>query len=70
MALAGAPQVYFVGAVLVAVQLGSRVLELDLMGWYKLLIAGLVVAVAIVWIVADAWGASWRRGAREDERAA
>ena len=70
MALAVAPQVYFVGAILVAAQLGPRVLALDLMSWHRMLIAGLVTAVVIVWTVADAWGGSWRRGAREDERAA
>lgn len=67
-ALAGAPQVYFVGAILVAIQLAPRILALDLMRGQKLLIAGLATAVAVIWIVADAWGEAWRKGAGADEQ--
>jgi len=67
--LAGAPQVFMVAATLIAIQLAPRVLELELARGYKLIIAGVITLVAIIWVVADAWRRPPRGGDEANEAA-
>jgi hypothetical protein len=68
--LIGAPQLLCVAATLVAIELGPRVLALELSRGHKLIIAGALMLVAVIWVVADAWRRSAGGGERADEDAA
>ena len=51
--LAGAPQVLSVAAILIAIQLGPHVLELELARGVKLIIAAAITVGAVIWVLAD-----------------
>jgi len=53
MVLVGAPQVLCTAAILVAIQLGPHVLELELSRGVKLIIAAAIMLAAIIWVLVD-----------------